>query len=608
MNTCNAKKGKVQKPAPLRIMIKLGWNNRRISVPQEVKLDKKTTLSHIINSVNDDEVKTALSVNGSEDLSVLYLRNSTRRSEWNTKLTDVIGEGSGGNVLLTLTKVSDSSSAPTASSTQPSVATSLKTENKVDSVLDTRKTEPMEISNTPENNDSTSGNYTSSNSPATCETALQSLFSSHFTSDIRDCVLTLIKIIDNIISKPGDERVRSIRINNPNIKKKVTSKTGAIEFLIACGFTCQGLSNDEKVVLLPHDESIETLISARELARNKCLKELSMTAKEFPPLPSPPTTGLQQQQRQQQPSFDPYKPFNYNTQAAMHGVNATSLPSQALSSSDTTYISPTQKSLDFLTAKAKHYEKSLDAKPFDRELTAHSPATSTEATSHQEVREMQSSGGKGDGALLALRMKKMEEERKQRENAGFTTKAMRDLEKLKKQKLYKHSQLRIFFPDGYSLCCNFKPNETIAIVKEVITSTFVTSETILTDFDLYITPPRTVLKNLNNTLLQEQLVPAARVFVSWKKDVNLKDYIQSQYFKSSAAIFSVPDGKNLVNDATGNNKKKRNAGSGKDSSSTKEELLLRKMLGGKNVSNSTAQNSSKESNNDSKKNWKPKWL
>ena len=183
-----------------------------------------------------------------------------------------------------------------------------------------------------------------------------------------------------------------------------------------------------------------------------------------------------------------------------------------------------------------------------------------------------------------------------------------DLEKLKKQKLYKHSQLRIFFPDGYSLCCNFKPNETIAIVKEVITSTFVTSETILTDFDLYITPPRTVLKNLNNTLLQEQLVPAARVFVSWKKDVNLKDYIQSQYFKSSAAIFSVPDGKNLVNDATGNNKKKRNAGSGKDSSSTKEELLLRKMLGGKNVSNSTAQNSSKESNNDSKKNWKPKWL
>jgi len=378
---------------------------------------------------------------------------------------------------------------------------------------------------------------------------------------------------------------------------------------IACGFTRQGLSADEKLVLLPHHESVESLISARELARNKCLKELSMTAKEFPPLPSPPTTGLQQQQRQQQPSsFDPYRPFNYNTQAAMHGVNATSLPSQALSSSSDAYVSPTQSQLDFLTAKKQNIEKSLDAKPFDRELTAYSPTTSVEATSQQEVPEMRSAGGKGDGALIAQRMKKLDEERKQRENAGFTTKAMRDLEKLKKQKLYKHSQLRIFFPDGYSLCCNFKPHETISIVKEVITSTFVKSVTHLPDFDLYITPPRQVLKILNNTLLQEQLVPAARVFVSWKKDVNPKDYIQSQYFKSSTATFSVPDGKKLVNDDTGNNAKKRNTASGKDSSGTKEELLLRKMLGGKNVSNSAAQNSSKESNDDSKKNWKPKWF
>jgi len=292
----------------------------------------------------------------------------------------------------------------------------------------------------------------------------------------------------------------------------------------------------------------------------------------------------------------------------MHGVNATSLPSQALSSSSDAYVSPTQSQLDFLTAKKQNIEKSLDAKPFDRELTAYSPTTSAEATSQQEVPEMRSAGGKGDGALIAQRMKKLDEERKQRENAGFTTKAMRDLEKLKKQKLYKHSQLRIFFPDGYSLCCNFKPHETISIVKEVITSTFVKSVTHLPDFDLYITPPRQVLKILNNTLLQEQLVPAARVFVSWKKDVNPKDYIQSQYFKSSTATFSVPDGKKLVNDDTGNNAKKRNTASGKDSSGTKEELLLRKMLGGKNVSNSAAQNSSKESNDDSKKNWKPKWF
>jgi len=175
---------------------------------------------------------------------------------------------------------------------------------------------------------------------------------------------------------------------------------------------------------------------------------------------------------------------------------------------------------------------------------------------------------------------------------------------LKKQKLYKHSQLRIFFPDGYSLCCNFKPHETIAIVKQTISSTFVTPES-MPDFDLYITPPRQVFKNLDNTLLQEQLVPAARVFVSWKKDINPKDYIQSEYFKSNTASFAVPDGEKIV--ADNSVAKKRNASSRKDTS-TKEELLMRKMLGGSKSIGGSNNRDSKDSSDDSKKNWKPKWF
>lgn len=605
MNRANNKKGKTQKKstAPLKIMVKLGWNNRRISIPAEVKVDKNMTLSQVIESINDDEVKSLLaSGNGSEELAVLYLRNCTRKNEWGKKLSDVIGDDSGG-ILLTLTKVSDSSSNTPVPSVQASAPTTTpkvieKKAEKVDNIIDTRKTEPMDISD-----DLTPVCPTPSKSPATCESALQTLFSSYFTSDIRDCTLTLIKIIDNIVSKPGDDRVRSIRLNNPNIQKKIASKNGAVDFLIACGFTGQGLSVDEKLVLLPHNESVESLLSARELARNKCIKELNMTAKEFPPIPSPPNAGLQQRERQQQSSFDPYRAYNYNTQAAMHGVNATSLPSQALSSSSDTYISPTQSQLDYLTNKKKNIEKSLDAKPFDRELTAYSPASSIDV-SPQQMQEMQPSGGKGDGALIAQRMKKIDEERKQRENAGFTTKAMRDLEKLKKQKLYKHSQLRIFFPDGYSLCCNFKPHETIAIVKQTISSTFVTPES-MPDFDLYITPPRQVFKNLDNTLLQEQLVPAARVFVSWKKDINPKDYIQSEYFKSNTASFAVPDGEKIV--ADNSVAKKRNASSRKDTS-TKEELLMRKMLGGSKSIGGSNNRDSKDSSDDSKKNWKPKWL
>jgi len=232
-------------------------------------------------------------------------------------------------------------------------------------------------------------------------------------------------------------------------------------------------------------------------------------------------------------------------------------------------------------------ELDMQRKPLDREWaaflpgqTAHQPTVA--ATSDEGIDRGKS---KGDGALLAQRMKRMNEERKKREEGGFTTKAMRDLERMKKAKLFTHAQLRICFPDGMSISANFYPNEKIQKVQKLISEQALLSKDLL--FDLYVTPPRRILP-LQKTLVEEDLLPAARVFVSWKKG-NLPSpgvpYIKPELF-SSSIVSSFPDSKKVndnddrkQNGGSLNKKKKSNeSGSGKKKMS--EEELMKRMMGG----------------------------
>merc|ERR1712238_496303 len=54
----------------------------------------------------------------------------------------------------------------------------------------------------------------------------------------------------------------------------------------------------------------------------------------------------------------------------------------------------------------------------------------------------------------------------QEKRGGFTTKAMRDLETMKKRKVYSHTQLAITFPDGIVVKANFHTNERVGVVIE----------------------------------------------------------------------------------------------------------------------------------------------
>ena len=98
-------------------------------------------------------------------------------------------------------------------------------------------------------------------------------------------------------------------------------------------------------------------------------------------------------------------------------------------------LSTTERQLRQLQSKKHNLEREMQASiEADRGLVAYlpgdgpAPAQSISAASAV-------SADRSDSSLVAARMKRIEEERKKREEGGFTTKAMRDLEKIKKAKL-----------------------------------------------------------------------------------------------------------------------------------------------------------------------------
>eukprot|EP00804_Cyclotella_cryptica_P013564 CCRYP_012914-RA/>CCRYP_012914-RA protein AED:0.01 eAED:0.01 QI:1246/1/1/1/1/1/2/73/253 len=216
---------------------------------------------------------------------------------------------------------------------------------------------------------------------------------------------------------------------------------------------------------------------------------------------------------------------------------------------------------------------------------------------------------KGDSSLVAARMKRMEEERKKREEGGFTTKAMRDLERMKKAKVYSHAQIRINFPDGTHLHGKFLPSETISTVRAIIRSSFSTH--CQSDFDLYVAPPRRLL-NDSKTLEEEELVPAAKIHVSWKSSLgnNLAAgaFLKSELFRVADIVeSSFPEAKPIVPEKNAP-LSVSSSNVGNDEGPSKEEVLMARMMGKGLFGAKTSKGPSGGGGDLGDKKGKPKWF
>jgi hypothetical protein len=442
------------------------------------------------------------------------------------------------------------------------------------------------------------------------DNALKTLLNNNFDAVTQACIVTLMKILDNILQKPGNDKIRSIRMRNPAFWNKVGERKGGVEYLLACGFELQtpppallsaapsssaSGTDEEFLVLLPPKEDTTHLIVARHMLLTCATHELHMRAEQLPKYtPPPPAQAVNRTGNAPSPAaFDPYKGQRYDATGANQGPDAN-------------YVSITEQSLQKLQSKQEQLEQRMQQQLQDRNLVAHLPGSnnSSLAALAAASADESSSASKSDASLLASLYSKQAAERAQKQEGGFTTKSMRDLQKIKKQKVYSHVVLIVQFFDGSSLTGKFLPKETIGTVKQVVSECLLTATTTTSiadyhlklKFDLYVTPPRRILSD-TATLESEGLVPAAKIFVSFQTpplpstNTTPGHFLKPHLFSSSgagaadgsSAAASFPQSRPVVpdpKDATMTDAKPAAAAAAKPKKKeSKEEALLKRMMG-----------------------------
>eukprot|EP00529_Nitzschia_sp_RCC80_P022735 CAMPEP_0113459042 /NCGR_PEP_ID=MMETSP0014_2-20120614/10240_1 /TAXON_ID=2857 /ORGANISM="Nitzschia sp." /LENGTH=488 /DNA_ID=CAMNT_0000350597 /DNA_START=109 /DNA_END=1575 /DNA_ORIENTATION=+ /assembly_acc=CAM_ASM_000159 len=480
---------------------------------------------------------------------------------------------------------------------------------------------------------STSNNATSSSSTTSVaerkrrlDFAIQQVLTNNFDADSKVCLITLMKMIDNLLSKPDNLQVRSIRLMNKTFQTKVVQKQGHI-ILLAVGFVSsssdEGGGEEEKLVLHPQNEDTQFLVETRRKIHSVLVHELHCKPDALPVQPEP--RNRVEVRTTVHPSghtttttstgFDVYQGHKFDGQSQAVGVNL-GPPSG--------WKSKTEQELEILQNRQKVLEeekqKGKNGGGPDRqwELLFPGQKSQQQLTSQQGSIVSSLLGGgsgsggttAGDSSLIAQHYKQQAAKRLEAENRGFTTKAMRDLEKIKKQKVYGHTVLAITFADGVVVKGAFKPREKIQAVINELHDNVLTSTSnedggggSIVDFELYQTPPRTLCK-ASETLYDLGLVPAAKVHVSWKTkpsgsksgSSSVGTYLRRDFverYQQQQSSVTMPKGTSVVDGADGttgkNNEdsKKKSSSSAAESGGTKkkktkaekERDLLARMMG-----------------------------
>lgn len=333
------------------------------------------------------------------------------------------------------------------------------------------------------------------------------------------------------------------------------------------------VAGEECLILAKENEHTQHLVKARRLLMTKAIEELGLKADELPKYKPPPRlTVAEAPSGTSENGFNPYKGHRYDAKSAAAGKKM---------GPDDDYISPTEQQLQALQAAQALLENSFHKPILDREVLASLPNSTPAHAATDSTASESTSGGPSDGAMLAKQFQQRDQERRQREEQGFTTKAMRDLEKLKKQKVYSHAQIRVQFSDGSALEAKFLPKEPISVIKAVVKESLVLASS---DFDLYVAPPRRKL-NEAMTLEEQGLVPAAKIFLSWKVDCApekgspVGSFLKPELFRPGGEP-AYPSAKSVV-PAEGDARTAKKSKGVDDgvSKPDREDELLRRMLG-----------------------------
>jgi len=106
------------------------------------------------------------------------------------------------------------------------------------------------------------------------------------------CVVTLLRIIDNILDDPGqvNPKLRKIKVNNPAFHKRCGQWDGSIDYLITCGFKMRGdlnnnSSSSSRHLRLDADDH-DMLLYGREMLVQFAVLTLGVDEKSLPKCPT----------------------------------------------------------------------------------------------------------------------------------------------------------------------------------------------------------------------------------------------------------------------------------------------------------------------------------
>ena len=372
------------------------------------------------------------------------------------------------------------------------------------------------------------------------DAAIRTILTHNFDTDSTVCLTTLIKVLDNILHKPQNDKVRCLRTGNATIKSKIMDKQGH-EVLFVCGFVLESksFSEEERFVLYEHHEETAFLVNVRHTLAKTLVQDLQIPPEKVPPFRPPPLpkmTRAPTATTTTNTGFDVYQGQRFDGQAAAVGTPLG--PPVGWKSKTETELAHLQRREAQITqqlATKKTTSQKTTSSVVDRHWTVVTPGQQQQQPPRQSTSSSSSSTNKDDKQLLAKHYQEQYKKKMAREQSGFTTKAMRDLAKLKKQNVYSHTQLAIAFPDGLMIKANFGTKETVGKVMEGLRAEVFVEHVPVPKLELYQTPPRTVV-DPHKTLTELGLVPAAKIYVSWKSPLCSKGikfwYVRTRFFST----------------------------------------------------------------------------
>ncbi|TMW63331.1 hypothetical protein Poli38472_002272 [Pythium oligandrum] len=311
--------------------------------------------------------------------------------------------------------------------------------------------------------------------------ALQLLRDNSFDAVSRPAVTTLMKIVTNILSYPDNEKMRSIRVSNAAFDRNVGQHRGGIEFLVSVGFELD--PETQMLVLTTVTDAVKSSLQNGLRLLNNEADDLNIDDGERPKVVVPMPVDA---------SFDPFKPQITRMQMQPRGPSATEVL------------------VDTLKAKQEEILEKAEKPPRNTKATLPGQVTAIPSAVVAAAADVETDQPTDAGLVIAS----MKARRVEMEKANnFRTQAMRELDELKRKRVFQTALIRVQFPDRVTLQAAFHPTETVADVISHVRECL-DSEQSQRGFYLYVSPPLQKLAP-EKTLSELSLVPAAHTYLSW---------------------------------------------------------------------------------------------